>query len=135
MNHNFPCTPEGGKISQLNPIIDYYKSILGGIYIMQRMCVSNYCVHVNVCCDSSIVSINSHFKVHSTSTDKTKTNKHAITFYTKVYIDITSYIKIVICILLQYIRNKSRHYISPLLKRGWIWFRSLISSSRYKHQM
>ena len=33
MNHNFPCTPEGGKISQLNPIIDYNKSILGGIYI------------------------------------------------------------------------------------------------------
>ena len=33
MNHNFPCTPEGGKISQLNPIIDYYKSILG-IYLM-----------------------------------------------------------------------------------------------------
>ena len=32
MNHNFPCIPEGGKISQLNPIIDYYKSILGGIY-------------------------------------------------------------------------------------------------------
>ena len=30
MNHNFPCIPEGGKISQLNPIIDYNKSILGG---------------------------------------------------------------------------------------------------------
>ena len=33
MNHNFPCTPEGGKISQLNPIIDYNKSILGGMYL------------------------------------------------------------------------------------------------------
>ena len=24
MNHNFPCSPEGGKISQLNNIILYH---------------------------------------------------------------------------------------------------------------
>ena len=45
MNHTFPCmcTPEGGEISQLNPIIDYYKSILGGhIYYSLVLSLSKY---------------------------------------------------------------------------------------------
>ena len=27
MNHNFPCSPEGGKISQLNNIILYHANL------------------------------------------------------------------------------------------------------------
>ena len=49
MNHNFPCTPEGGKISQLNPIIDYYKSILGGIYVVENYIFIRFHNNMQVC--------------------------------------------------------------------------------------
>ena len=36
MAHNFPCTPEGGKLSQLNPTCLYTKCIVGGIYLLHN---------------------------------------------------------------------------------------------------
>ena len=32
MSHDFPCSPQGGKLSQLNPTCCIGKTILGGIY-------------------------------------------------------------------------------------------------------
>ena len=48
MNHNFPCTPEGGKISQLNPIIDYYKSMHWVGYIISELLCTQDRIYLQV---------------------------------------------------------------------------------------
>ena len=48
MSHNFPCSPQGGKMSQLNPTCCIGKTIIGGIYIHPQKvhldCISGPCV-------------------------------------------------------------------------------------------
>ena len=34
MSHDFPCSPQGGKIAQLTPICCISKTTPGGIYIL-----------------------------------------------------------------------------------------------------
>ena len=51
MNHNFPCSPEGGKIS-VKPHLLHGKSILGGIYYnLNRKWMTLCCLSkIVVCC-------------------------------------------------------------------------------------
>ena len=49
MSHNFPCSPQGGKLSQLNPTGCIGKTILGGTYdILGSYCCFN--IHSNSYC-------------------------------------------------------------------------------------
>ena len=59
MSHNFPCSPQGGKVSQLNPTCCMGKSILGGICMHIVRITSMKQLGIQVCSVPHMVYISS----------------------------------------------------------------------------